>query len=266
MKNIRVLYFILVASMLVLTACEPIIDEIGLTDTTNVEGVQLVAANSPAGGNKVKLSMVTPGITGYWDVGTGKVLSNEATLVLPYTGKHTLTYVGKLGVSFFTKTIDVTVDRLDTPLDPMYYKLAGSNPAAGKDWVLDNQGGVDKKWFFMSPANDISKALQVLVNYGAFAPPSDVDGKMNFNCAGGLNCNYYKSRTGNAVRGQFILDIARKRLTCFGGNPAGSILGGEKGSPDGIYNIISITDTELVLYDALNREDGAGFTFVYKAL
>ena len=267
MKNIKLFYLLLVSVMLFLSACEPIVEEFELTDTTTVDGVQLVATHTPPGGNKVTLSMVTPGITGYWDYGTGKALTNEVTLVLPFTGKHTFTYVGKLGLTFFTKKIDVQVDRLDTPLDPMYYSLVSNNTTAGKDWVFDGVGGDNRQWFFMSQPNSIKNAMSVWWNAGGTdSPPVDVNGKMNFNLNGALNYNYYATKTGTPIKAGFVLDIPNKKLSFIGGNPKGGILGGERGSKDGVYNIITLTETKMVLYDSQNDGDGTGWTFVFKPL
>ncbi|HRA74155.1 MAG TPA: hypothetical protein PLB11_15180, partial [Flavobacterium sp.] len=110
------MYLLLASFMLIFSACDPIVEEDHLSDSTTVDGVQLVATQSTPGGNKVTLKMITPGITGYWDYNLGKALTNEVTVVYPIPGKNTFTFVGSLGSQFFTKTIDVQIDKLDTPL------------------------------------------------------------------------------------------------------------------------------------------------------
>jgi hypothetical protein len=67
------------------SACEPIVDETNLVDSTTIEGVQLVAPKYPWG-NKVTLGIATP-ITGYWNYNLGKALSTEVTIVHPIPGK-----------------------------------------------------------------------------------------------------------------------------------------------------------------------------------
>lgn len=269
MKNFKILYFVLASFMLVFSACEPIIEELQMTDTTNVDGVQLVVTQSPAGGNKVTLNMVTPGITGYWDYGTGKALTNEVTLVWPIAGKQTFTYVGKLGLTFFTKTVDVQIDRIDTPLDPMYYNLASNNTIKGKDWVFDGVTGDNREWFFMSAPNNVKNAMSVWWNAGGVGlvdGPADINGKMHFDFNGNSNYDYYANKTGTPIKTNFILDIPNKRMTFLGGQAKGGVLGGERGSKDRVYNIITLTATKLVLYDSQNDGDGTGWTFVFKPL
>ena len=102
MKNIKSIYLILASFMLIFSACDPIVEEETLTDSTDVAGVVLTATQSPPGGNKLTLKMSSPGITGYWNYNLGKALTNEYTVVYPIPGKSKFTYVGSLGSQFFT--------------------------------------------------------------------------------------------------------------------------------------------------------------------
>jgi hypothetical protein len=72
MKNNKIIYLLIASFMLVFSACDPILEEEQLVDTTDVAGVQLVATQSTPGGNEITINMVTPGITGYWDYNLGK--------------------------------------------------------------------------------------------------------------------------------------------------------------------------------------------------
>lgn len=73
MKINKITYLIIASLMLVFSACEPIVEEESLVNSTNVDGVQLVATQSTPGGNEITIDMVTPGITGYWDYNLGKL-------------------------------------------------------------------------------------------------------------------------------------------------------------------------------------------------
>jgi len=66
MKIHNIKYLLIAVFMLVFSACDPIVDEQHLSNATDVAGVQLVATQTPPGGNKITLKMNTPGITGYW--------------------------------------------------------------------------------------------------------------------------------------------------------------------------------------------------------
>jgi len=257
MKNNKILYLLLVSFMLIFSACEPIVDEVNLSDSTNIDGVTLVATQTPPGGNKVTLKMTTPGITGYWNFNLGKALTNEVTIVYPIPGKNTFTYVGSLGSQFFTKTIDVQIDRLDTPLEQDWYDLVSNNTATGKTWVFQGAANDDKLWWYMSPPDNPSDGyLTAWWNAGGTCcAPSDTDGKITFDLNGAANYNYYATKTGTPKKGSFILDVANKKLTITGA----PILGADRANPAGVYDVAVLTETELILYSA-RTPDGDGFT------
>ena len=262
MKNIKILYLLLASFMLIFSACESIVEEDHLSDTTDVAGVQLVAKQSTPGGNKVTLSMVTPGITGYWDYNLGKALTNEVTVVYPIPGKNTFTYVGTLGSQFFTKTIDVQIDKLDTALDQDWYDLVSNNTAAGKTWVFDGTGGSGKLWWFMSPPGNPDGAMGAWWNAGICCGPSDASGKMHFDLNGAANYNHYETTTATPTKGSFVLDVANKKLIIS----KSKMLGSAAGNKDGVYTIVELTQTKMVLYLSNSETYGTGWTFVFKPL
>nr|WP_294925337.1 hypothetical protein [uncultured Flavobacterium sp.] len=262
MKINKIIYLILASFLLVFTACEPIVDESSLSDSTDVAGVELVAKQSTPGGNKVTISMVTPGITGYWDFNLGTALTNETTIVYPIPGKSTFTYVGTLGSQFFTKTIDVQIDQLDTRLDQDWYDLVSENTTAGKTWVFDLMAA-DNKFWFMSPNDSPDSAMSVWWNAGVDAPPSDKNGKIHFDLDGAANYNHYEEPGSAPTKGSFVLDISNKKLIIKGSK----ILGHQAETPDNTYTIITLTEDKLVLYvpSKGKMNVGTGWTFVYKA-
>lgn len=260
MKINTKIYLILAAFLLVFTACDPIVEEASLGNSTDVAGVELKAKQSTPGGNTVTLSMVTPGITGYWDFNLGKSLTNETTIVYPIPGKATFTYVGTLGSQFFTKTIDVQIDQLDTPLDQDWYDLVSTNTAQGKTWVFDGVGTPGTKWWFMSPPGSPDGAMSLWWNAGNDAPPSDAHGKMHFDLNGAANFEHYETPTATAEKGSFVLDIANKNLIIKGSK----MLGYAAGNADGVYSIVTLTEDKLVLYLSNNEANGTGWTFVFR--
>ncbi|RTZ01307.1 hypothetical protein FNW25_00975 [Flavobacterium franklandianum] len=259
MKNIKIMYLLLASFMLIFSACEPIVDETSLVDSTNVEGVQLVATQSTPGGNKVTLKMVTPGITGYWNFNLGKALTNEVTVVYPIPGKNTFTYVGTLGSQFFSKTIDVQIDKLDTPLNQDWYDLVSNNTATGKTWVFDRAVNL---WWFMSAPNNPDGAMGAWWDANNCCPPSDAGGKMHFDLNGAANFNHYETTSATPKKGSFVLDVPNKKLIITGSK----MLGYSAGNKDGVYQIIELTPTKMVLYLSNNEANGTGWTFVFKPL
>jgi len=260
MKIHNIKYLLIAVFMLVFSACDPIVDEQHLTNSTDVAGVELVATQTPPGGNKITLSMKTPGVTGYWNYNLGKALTNEVTVVYPIPGKSTFTFVGTLGAEFFTKTIDVQVDRLDTALDQDWYDLVSTNTAAGKTWVFDGEQGSGKLWWFMSPGGSADGAMTAWWNAGDCCAPSDATGKMHFDLNGAANFNHYETPTAPAEKGSFVLDVANKTLTITGSK----MLGYAAGNADGVYTIVTLTEDKMVLYLNNSETYGTGWTFVFR--
>jgi len=264
MKINKIINLFVVSLMLVLTACEPGVDEQYLKNTTDVAGVELVVTQSTAGGNKITLEMVTPGITGYWDYNLGKALTNKVTVVYPIPGLATFTYTGTLGAEFFTKTIDVQIDQLDNALDQDWYDLVSEDTAAGKTWVFNGTGSDGGFWWFMSAPDNPDGAWGSWWNAGGSGDevPADVAGKMHFDLNGAANLTYYADAGGSGELGSFVLDVANKKLQVNGQNVLGGFAGGGA-NPSGLYDIISLTEDELVLYAPVAGY-GTGWTYVFK--
>ena len=250
--------------MLLFSACEPEVDEQSLQNTTDVEGVELAASQSTTGGNKITLEMGTPGITGHWDYNLGKALTNRTTFVYPIPGTSTFTYVGTLGAEFFEKTIEVQIDTLDHAIEQDWYDLVGDDIAAGKTWVFAGGPEPDNElWWFMSAPNNEDGALGAWWNAaGTCCPPVDAAGEMKFDLDGAANYTYYADEGGEGQLGSFILDVENQQLIINDGN----ILGAEepRGNPNGIYEIISLTEDELILYVPTTPAGDSGWTWVFK--
>jgi len=250
--------------VLLLVACEPNIDEEYLKNTTDVAGVELVATQSTVGGNKITLDMVTPGVTGYWDYNLGKALTNKVTVVYPIPGTSTFTFTGTLGAEFFTKTIDVQIDQLDSPLDQDWYDLVSDDTAAGKTWVFDGGPTPDGKlWWFMSAPFNPDGAWGAWWNAaGECCPPVDAAGNMKFDLNGAANFTYQSGPSATGVVGSFVLDVTNQMLQVNGPNILGGATEGGN-NPSGLYKIISLTEDQMVLY-AENAAWATGWTYVFK--
>ena len=245
---------------LMVVSCDSIVDEKFLENSTTVEGVELVATQNSSNGNLIELSMNTPGVTGYWNYNLGKALTNKVEFVYPIPGTSTFTFVGTLGAEFFEKTIDVQVDVLDTPLEQDWYDLVSEQTAEGKTWVFNGgpepDGGM---WWFMSdPGNPWGLWWNAA---GDCCPPVDAAGKMKFDLDGAANFTYYSGPDASPVNGSFVLDVENQTLQVNGAN----ILGAEepRGNPDGLYQIVSLTEDEMVLFVS-NNAGGTGWTWVFK--
>ena len=259
----KIARLLIVPIALLLGACEPEVDEQYLQNSTNVESVDLLASQSTEGGNEITLEMTTPGVTGYWDFNLGKALSNRSTFIYPIPGTSTFTYVGTLGNEFFEKTIEVQIDTLDHRLEQDWYDLVGEETAAGKTWVFDGgpepDGGL---WWFMSENNNIDNAMGAWWNAaGECCPPSDAAGRMTFDLDGAANFTYYAGPDAEGQLSSFILDVPNQKLIINDGN----ILGfEERGNPDGVYDIVSLTEDEMILYVPVTPGGDSGWTWVFR--
>ena len=256
-------YFLIAVSALVVFACNPIVDRDELRNIRTVDEVELVATQSTQGGNLITLHMTTPGITGYWDYNLGKALTNKVEFVYPIPGTSTFTYVGTLGAEFFEKTIQVQVDQLDHELHQDWYDLVSENTAAGKAWEFAGEGGDGGLWWFMSPPDNPDQYMSAWWNAGGeCCPPPDANGRMVFDLDGAANYTYYADEDAAPQSGTFVLDVANQTLQ-FGGGL--DVLGAdpERKSPNGIYQIISLTETELILY-VPNNAGGTGWTWIFR--
>ncbi|WP_194768098.1 hypothetical protein [Tamlana sp. I1] len=244
MKIQKILNLLMVFIVLIFAACEPIVDEESLKNTTDVDGVELVATQSTPGGNGITLEMVTPGVTGYWDYNIGRAYSDKAAFTYPIPGNNTFTFIGTLGAEFFTKTIEVQVDQLDQPLDQDWYDLVSDDTSAGKTWVFDKSGPY---WYMCAP-NDINAWEGVWWDAGPCCiNDGNGDGSMTFNLDGAAN--YIRVATTGAApqTASFALDVPNQKLAFTGEL---NILGDDpsRSNPAGVYEIIRLTETELILY------------------
>lgn len=264
MKRNKIIYSLFIGLMiLTISSCNSIVDEKSLENTTDVAGVQLVATQTTDGGNEIILDMTTPGVTGYWNYNLGKALTNRVKFIYPIPGTATFTFVGTLGAEFFTKTIDVQIDNLDHALDQDWYDLVSENTAEGKTWVFDGVGGDERLWWFMSPPDDPASYMSAWWNAGGTCcPPADATGKMNFNLDGAANYLYYASPDAEPVQASFVLDVENQTLTVSGAD----ILGApdDRKSMSGVYQIISLTEDELILYNPNNPVGGTGWTWIFR--
>ena len=257
MKFNKTLYLIAGLVVLMFTSCDPVVDEMNLSNSTTVEGVELVATQSTPGGNKITLDMTTPGVTGYWNYNLGKALTDRVTFIYPIPGKATFTFVGTLGAEFFEKTIDVQIDVLDNRLDQDWYDLVSENTAAGKSWEFDKS---EWAWWYMAAPGDPANWASLWWDANNCCAPGDADGRLHFDLDGAANVTYYSGPGADGVLGNFVLDVENKKLDFNVVN----VLGADAGNTDGIYDIVELTEDRLILYESLRSDMGTGWTWIFR--
>lgn len=253
----------MVAVIAFFASCDPIVDEDHLKNNTTIDGVELIATQNAQGGNTIELKMNTPGVTGYWDYNLGKAFTDKVTIVYPIPGTSTFTFTGTLGSEFFSKTIDVTVDVLDTPLEQDWYDLVSEDTSGGKSWVYASDRDI---YYYMSPPGGPDNAYTLWWNpiWGGAPYPFNT-GKMIFDLNGAANYTVFAEAGSTASQGSFVLDIENRKLTIFNTSLLGTADGvwGCGFSVSQVFDIVSLTEDELVLYNG-EEHCGSGWTYIFK--
>lgn len=266
MRNIVTLLTGMMLMILTFASCDPIEERDELTNSFNVDDIQLEVVQSTPGGNELTLKMKTPGITGYWDYNINKAYTDQVNnIIYPIPGKATFTFHvttpylhgdNETDAEYVSKSIEVQIDKLDHKLPQAYYDLVGSN-LGGKTWVFNKSAG---NFWYMCPPNDASKYEQAW--WGA-NNCVDMDGKMTFDLNGAANYTYYASPSASAVKGSsFSFNPDFSKLIISGSQ---KLLGNEepRGNAAGEYSIIKLSSSELILYVPTNG-GGTGWCWVFK--
>ena len=85
---------------------------------------------------------------------------------------------------------------------------------------------------------------------------------MHFDLNGAANYNHFETTSATPTKGSFVLDVDNKKLTIIGSK----MLGSAAGNKDGVYQIIELTETKMVLYLSNSETYGTGWTFVFKPM
>lgn len=259
MKNYNLKYGII--SLFVVTlffACEPAETEnFELQSVVAVDDIEIEVNQDVQGGNLISLSVVTPGVTGYWNYNTGIAKSTDAEFVYPITGTHTFTFNGTNGGELFAKTVDVNITQFSTPIADEYYHLAGSDPGLGKSWKFNGTPGNGKFWY-MAPPDNPGLWAETWWDAGECCTP-DAAGTMRFDLAGAQN---HEVTGGGAISGGFFeLDLSARSLSFVDSYALGS--SGDRASANGVYHIISLTADEMILYADRTVAGDSGWTYSY---
>ena len=262
--KINKIFSLLIVSLMLFVSCEPIVDSEELKNTTNVDGVEVVATQSTPGGNEITLQMNTPGITGYWDYFFGKGLTDRITFSFPLTGTFDFKFKGTLGAEFFEKSVSVTIDVLDHPVAPEWAALLGDDPFAGKYWEFKKD---DERWWYMTAPRDPSAWSYHWWNANDCCGLSDANGEMHFyfDPELGIKYDYYTVAGGTPQTFDFALtpgDGGYGAIKIIGGNILGGFDGRQKSS--GEYTVITLVEDEFILYAETTDIEDTGWGYKYR--
>jgi hypothetical protein len=276
MKFNKILSLFGVFALLAFASCEPIEDREELSNSFDPDNIELEVVQETPGGNKLSIRMNTPGVYGYWDYIIDEKFTDRVEVIFPFTGEHTFTYhvttpympdQDPANREFVEKSVSVQIDQLDAELPEAYYQLIG-NDLEGKTWEFAGGPEPDGQlWYFMSPPNSPDGHMTAWWNAaGTCCPPPDAAGKMVFDLEGGANYTYYAGPDAEPVQGSFAFNGDYTRLTLDEAPILGHIAqdGAQNGRDDGTYNIMTLSEDKLVIYNPMSKGYGTGWTWVFE--
>jgi len=273
-KNIYGIF--LMVFVLMFSSCDPIENRDELVNSFDPDNIELQVVQATDGGNKLSIQMNTPGVTGYWDYIIDKKYTDRVEVVFPFTGTHTFTYHVTTpymptgtpdNTEYVEKNISVEITQLDEALPQAYYYLVGDN-LEGRTWVFDGGPEPDGRlWYFMSENDNPGGHMSPWWNAaGDCCPPPDAAGRMVFDLEGGANYTYYSGPDADPVHGTFAFNEDYTTITLSGANILGHIAqdGNQNGTNDGKYNIMTLSEDKLVIYNPMSVGYNTGWTWVFR--
>ncbi|MGM0376625.1 MAG: PKD domain-containing protein [Bacteroidota bacterium] len=207
-----------------------------------------------------------PGVA-LWEFGNGNSAKGQSVKAeYPVKGSYDveMTLLTDGGHTQITKTIEIEQDDFSL-LSPMLEALV--RDSEGKSWEFAGTPGDGGLWWFMAEPDNPDGHMSFWWNAGGdgAVPPSDVDGRMHFDIIGGNNYTYYSGPNAEPQEGSFILNTDKSILTLNDAPVLGHTSGEgvQTGSEDGEYQIMSLTEDELVLYVPFNEYE-TGWTWVFR--
>ncbi|HYC85760.1 MAG TPA: hypothetical protein VEB86_11080 [Chryseosolibacter sp.] len=146
MKNIRLIFSLILTVMLCLTSCQEDDHELGqMPDKSQIDIDVTQDLVTDPGGNTVILKNNTPGTVSIWDYGTGRSNRAQDTVRFAFKGSYVIKFSALTAggvVELDPVTIEVTEDNLNYVNDPLWTALTGG-VGNEKTWLLD----IDAKYF-----------------------------------------------------------------------------------------------------------------------
>ncbi len=259
----RLIWMSLTLLMFAITGCEPGVDSAKLDKPLAQSDWKISIEPVTDGGNEFVMTNETPGTSSYWNWGTGYSNLNEATVALPFLGEAEVTFVGIAdGGASEPIVTKINIDHVSKPVDE-WWNLLGGSEITGKTWVWYKDGPC---YGTAGYGNDFGPSWNsVSVGGEQGGRPISADDEMIFDLNG--KANFTKKFQGDTETGTFAFskysEEGRKISTATDddGNlipwsygeltiTGSSVLSGERfwgSDPIGVYEIIKLTETEMVL-------------------
>lgn len=276
----KIIYLIAGAMLIFIASCKPQKDDIGSIGVAPTDGAIIVDKSDPY--NPVFTATAKNGFIYSWDLGNNQTaMGSEVTSYYPFSGDYNVvcTISGAGGTNIVVnKTFNVAVTDPQLANQPVWKELTGSG--AGKTWVYNTTINRDSGTYF--PPYCYQTYNDTTYDYGGgtrcwlpqnswgqiVAITPDVDGEMVFDLEGGLNYTYHHVAGDAGVKGSFILDAKNRKLTVKDPYILDYNIDGTypEISATGVYNIVYLTDDEMILWQQLDPLSvfGTGWGWSFK--
>ncbi|PCH52841.1 MAG: hypothetical protein COC22_03505 [Flavobacteriaceae bacterium] len=251
-KMKKISYLLIVVTMLIVSSCEPQMDDIPSIGEPPVGDFTIDNTDSN--------NLIFNAPEGYlysWDFNGAAPSSNQQSVTVnyPFAGDYEvkLTLSGKGGSTIINKVVSVTTNDPAVGQKPVLKELTGSG--FGKTWVYDttNQDG----YFYMTANYDWEEFWWQPADDGDI--PAGVNSELTFDLQGGFNYSLVDNSSGSEMIGNFILDAENMTITFLNSNLPD--FEDENLNPDrfdnNVYQIKILTDGSLLLWQDQQNDDYA---------
>lgn len=205
-----------------------------------------------------------------WDFDNGdSKMGKEATPYLPFEKTYHITcFISGAGGETVIATTDYVVPSTDPNIAhlPVWKELTGEG--AGRTWVYNTDPTTGSPSYCYQTTDDLETypdGWTVGWGWGQCVQITpDINGSMEFDLNGGLNYVYHHIDGDSGVQGTFQLNTQDMTITIT----SPYILDHDIDcttptvTAQGIYHIMLLTDTEMVLWQ--NQENGTGWSWSFK--
>jgi len=245
--------------MIVLFACEPVVDDKPMGGVVPEDQLSLVVESVSEGSNEILMENNTPGVGSYWDYVIGKSTKQKEVVRLPFLGETTITFTGLCDGGTVTTTRKVNVTKIDKPAEAEWTIFGGEDPA-GKVWEWDPESFGGIVYGTAGYGNDFGPGWSVFgIGDEVFGGKVvSADEEMVFDLNGGAN--FTRRKVGGDVieKGTFKFDMSKKKVKENGtvwsiGElqfSGATVLSGSScwdTAPVYVFDIISLSDDKMVL-------------------
>ncbi len=251
---------------LIFTACEA--EQKELTNSFEPDEITLEVIQESAGSNVVTLKMTTPGVMGEWSYGFGTAVTDEVSVIYPYTGTFECTYTvynqyiesdGSITTGI-TKSVEVNVTEILAAAAPEYEYLVGEE-LISKDWVFAGTPGSDILFCYMASKTNWEEKWW---DWGASQTSNSevLTGYLTFDLQGGLNLTYHSSASAAGVSGTFSFNSS---FTTFTTGGEAQILGAYTNYTEKItsFTVIELTADSFILYVSETPKGDSGWVWKF---